>query len=83
MYGPVGTSSAEVIVVLVMNRLVRLEHVGDAARAWEAREKAASRKHLFMAQYDGTFNASAQWDLNGKASVETCHGTMAASVSGW
>ena len=58
LYGPAGISSAEVTVVFVMNRLMRLEHVGDAAIARGARPKAATRTRQFIAQYSDIFDVS-------------------------
>jgi hypothetical protein len=75
LYDPASTSSAAVMVVLVMNRLMRPEQVGVAAIAWQARETVTSSKRQFMAQYSGTFRASAQWG------VEKTKGDEAAALS--
>jgi hypothetical protein len=48
LYGPAGTSSADVMVVLVTISSVRLGHVGDAAIAREGREDRANRKRQFI-----------------------------------
>src|ERR1700686_1884760 len=59
LYGPAGKSSAAVMVVLVMNRLMRPEQAGVAAIARGAREKEGSRRGQVMAQYSDTFETSA------------------------
>src|SRR5579863_1077599 len=48
VYGPAGTSSADVMVVLVMNRSARLEHVGDAAVATGAKDNTVSKTRQFI-----------------------------------
>jgi hypothetical protein len=46
-------------MLLVMNRLVRPEQVGEAAIASEARERAARRRRQCIAQYSDNFQAIA------------------------
>jgi len=48
VYGPAATSSADVMVVLVMNKSARLEHVGDAAVATEAKDNSACNRRQFI-----------------------------------
>jgi hypothetical protein len=55
VYGPGGISSADVTVVFVIIRFVRLPHVRGAPIANVTNENIASRKGQIIAKYDDKF----------------------------